>query len=289
MRVRVAIPDEHVTPDVLHSLLEATTLANQRMIAEGQVPLATDAIRAGVRWRPEGFTDGEHFDLGALVAKRGWGDCDDLAPWLAGELRATGDDPGARAVVRRSGPNRWHAVVATSDGQVLDPSRWAGMRSKKDSQISGAIARPMCMSGIAGIAVQKHRRGYAARTDLPWTDSDAHVAVVGYGRTPEDALRESVYGATLCGEAFDSHHAEMAHMLCGDLCGDDEEVGFLPLLASAAAPMASSVLSKLMPGKGGAAPKGDPAGGGMHSMPIPGGAGTVAWHAGGSGPVIVRF
>ena len=80
MRIRLAIPDRLVTPQVLEAALEATTLANQNAIAAGEAPSLTDAIRGGLRWRPEPFMDGEHFDLAATAHRRGWGDCDDLAP-----------------------------------------------------------------------------------------------------------------------------------------------------------------------------------------------------------------
>jgi len=303
MRIRLAIPDRFASKDVLDAVLEATTRANHAMIEAGESPTATEAISGGAKWRPESFTDGEHFDLGSVVAKRGWGDCDDLAPMLAGELRATGQDPGALSIVKRSGPNRWHAIVQTSDGQILDPSRWAGMgrKSAASSQgIVGAITSPMCLAGEAGMAVQRHGRGYAARCDLPWPDSDAHVASVYRGRTAEDALHRAVMGAVLCGDASGCLHGELAEQIVGELVGDLEEVGDLfgslsslvskavPIAANVVAPGSGSLLSSLAQGGGG---EGSPAPGapGMVHHRLPGGSGTLAYSPYGPGPVIVRF
>src|SRR5262245_39874367 len=100
MRVNVAIPEAHVTRPVLDAALEATTRLNEQLLKEGVVPPFRKAVNA-VRWKPEPPGD-EHFDHAAVVLGRGWGDCDDLAPWHAASLRATGEDPGAKAFVKKS-------------------------------------------------------------------------------------------------------------------------------------------------------------------------------------------
>ncbi len=63
------------------------------------------------------------------VLKRGWGDCEDLAAWRAAELRVRCEEP-AQAVVRRSGPRKFHAVVVREDGFIEDPSKVLGMKGK---------------------------------------------------------------------------------------------------------------------------------------------------------------
>ena len=55
---------------------------------------------------------------------RGWGDCDDLGPWRAAELRTQGEL--AQAIPRRS-PVGWHIVVRRGDGTIEDPSARLGM------------------------------------------------------------------------------------------------------------------------------------------------------------------
>jgi len=142
MRIRVAVPDDHVTPDVVEPVLEAVTRLNEHMLVTGQTPTATELVRQGAIWRPENMGD-EHFDHGGTIASRGWGDCDDWGPLRAAELRATGEDPGARVVMKPSGPSTFHAMVERSGGAVEtgadDISVKAGM---KMHNISGAEDSP---------------------------------------------------------------------------------------------------------------------------------------------------
>ena len=237
MRIRLAIPDHLVTAEGLEAALEATTLANEVAIRRGEVPPISDAIRkGGVRWKPEPYLDGEHFDLSHQVAARKWGDCDDLAPWLAGELRASGDDPGARPRVYKSGPDRWHVVVETSDGEILDPSRWAGMgkRSGPNNEgVVGVTARPFARIGEGGLCVIPHKGRYWSRVDMPFPDADAHLASHARGHTPEAALHRAIAGAIACGEGIESDACDRARcagaLLLGDLSSidGDSEVGSL--------------------------------------------------------------
>ena len=209
MRIRLAIPDQHVTAPVLDAALEATTRAAQSQMMAGDGPSFTDMLRSGVRWQPERFADGEHFDLPRVIGERGWGDCDDLAPSLCAELRATGQDPGARARVMRSGPERWHAVVQLSDGTILDPSRMAGMR--KRSTVRGAITRPMASVGQSAIAVAPYRGECWVRTDVPWEGS--HLTSIAHDVDPARALDRSVAGALACGEHTGWQHWSDRHTL----------------------------------------------------------------------------
>lgn len=215
--------------------MEATTLANESSIVRGEVPLLSDAIRRGLRWKPEPFLDGEHFDLAHEVATRNWGDCDDLAPWLAGELRATGQDPEARPRVYQSGPDRWHVVVETGDGQILDPSIWAGMRRGKSGVerpgVAGVTARPMAAPGTGAIVVMPHHGQWYSRCDLPFPNALGHLASHGHGATPDQALMHALEGAIQCGEEIDSPLVDRAED-CGEMLLEGAEVGFLGMITA---------------------------------------------------------
>lgn len=235
MRIRLSIPDHLVTPQALEAALEATALANEQAIVRGEVPSLSDAISGGVRWKPEPFMDGEHFDLSHKVVQRGWGDCDDLAPWLAGELRATGDDPGAIPRVYKTGKDRWHVVVQTSDGQILDPSKWAGMgkRSANPRGVGGAVAKPFAHHEAGALCVMPGRGKWWARCDVPWGNGAAgHLASHARARTPEDALDQAIAGAMVCGEHIGSsildRVRDAGQLLLADaesIIGDESEVG----------------------------------------------------------------
>lgn len=235
MRIRLAIPDRLVTPEALEAALEATSLANEQAIIRGEVPPLTEAIRKGVKWKPEPFLDGEHFDLSHQVAARGWGDCDDLAPWLTGELRATGEDPGARSRVYKSGKDRWHVVTETSDGKILDPSKWAGMGKRSSPSVVGVVgvtARPFARPGEGALCCVPHQGHYWSRVDLPFPDAAGHIASHARAATPEESLHRAIAGAIACGEEIDSDLCDRARLmgalLLGDLEGDEigAEIGF---------------------------------------------------------------
>lgn len=241
MRIKLAIPDHLVTAEALEAALEATTLANEQAIVRGEVEPCTEAISRGIKWKPEPFTDGEHFDLGEVVSRRGWGDCDDLAPWLCGQLRASGEDPDARPRVYKSGPGRWHVVCETGDGEILDPSRWAGMGKRGEvsglAGVSGAIARPLAHPGQSALAVMPHGGKYWARCDVPYPDSFAHLASHASARDPESAIVKAVNGAHACAEGLDLNCEGLAvvgSLLLGVDDIDPEEIGFLPALAALA-------------------------------------------------------
>ena len=246
MRIRLAIPDRFVTPGILDAVLEAQTRAAAAQIRAGEAPDARAMIANGVRWRPEPWAE-EHFDLPAVVAARGWGDCDDLAPALAGSLRASGEDDGARAVVYQSGPHRYHVVVRTSLGEILDPSLDAGM--KRHAGIRGATVRSMANVGGGGLAVARDGALWAARCDVPWPNGPAHVASVARARSRAAAIGQAVVGARYVGEAIESPLAARAEELGDELLSvagdwaDDAQRG--ADLGTAAAPALA-----LIPGAG---------------------------------------
>jgi len=216
VRINVAVPEPHVSAPVLDAALEGVTRLNEDMIRAGAVPTFREALRAGVRWKPEP-PGAEHFDHAGVVIGRRWGDCDDLAPYEAASLRVTGRDPGAVAVVKRSGPKRWHAVVRRSDGSIVDPSRAAGMGRPRG--VVGATQPPMFQRASVGgayvatpqlalrpVMYRGQPEAWQARTDLPWHwqpgKSPSDVAMVSLHRSPysDQALVGACHGAIRLGE-----------------------------------------------------------------------------------------
>jgi len=226
MRINVAVPEAHVDAPVLDAALEATTRLDESLLARKEVPTFEKGLHHGIRWRPEP-AGAEHFDHAATVLQRKWGDCDDLAPWHAASLRHTGEDAGARAVAKRSGPNRWHAVVQRSDGKIDDPSRRAGMGSHvgiiggvlplmyapAHSVVGGAyIVRPQ-------IALRPVRGAMQARADLPWnwrehlddtpSPTDYAMTALHTAPTAASALTGAIDGVCelgICGGFADEEH-----------------------------------------------------------------------------------
>ena len=203
MRIVVAVPEAHVSKPVLDGALEAVTRLNEQMLRNGETPTASSLIKQGAKWKPEPPGD-ERFDHGALIAKRGFGDCDDWAPLRAAELRVSGKDPEAKAIVYRSGGKRWHAVVERGDGSIDDPSLAAGMPGPgRDIGVNGASLPLMrhTPSDVNGAFINTphlamrpvaDRHGqiesWEARADMPWhwhpTGSPADLAMVTLHRTP---------------------------------------------------------------------------------------------------------
>jgi hypothetical protein len=220
MRIAVAVPEPHVSAPVLNAALEGVTRLNEELLKEGAVPTFREAVDH-VRWKPEP-PGGEHFDHAGIVDHRGWGDCDDLAPWHAASLRVTGEDPKARAVARRSGPNRWHCEVLRHDGSKDDPSIEAGMPHPGGVVGTRAATLPVMFqrSSVSGVYMpvphlamrpvqDRHGRpeAWQARTDLPWHwqpgTSASDVAMVSLHRSPisDQALVGACEGAIALGEA----------------------------------------------------------------------------------------
>lgn len=328
MRIRLSIPDNHLTPEALNAALEATTRTNESMLAAGKMPLAREAIKRGAKWKPEPPGD-EHFDLAPTILQRGWGDCDDWAPYEAASLRVTGVDPGARAVVRRSGPKRWHAVVLRSSGQIDDPSRWAGMGKGGRPGVHGMAPelapryvasvsplQPGLVAPRVAINLVPFKGRWAGRVDVPY--GNAALASDVLRPDARTALLHALKGAAVVGEAAGAHDdcvlrcAGIHDLLSGDVDPRDvvmglveehpdivsDTVGFLPAL-TAAIPMAGGVLntvSSLFGGK-----KGAPAAAPAASAPAwPGMAGFGGGRGGGppgatyynpftGAPIIVRF
>lgn len=289
MRIRLGVsPDiDHDTMgEAIDAALESVAVSQVPLIEQGKVPDIRDAIKAGkVKWKPEPPGD-EHFDDAKTVLARGWGDCDDLAPWLAASLRASGELPDAYPYVYQSGPKRWHAVVDDGHGNRLDPSKWAGMGKKSsvngyaDYGVVGAVWAPMFEDQLA-LAAHPHTAGWAARVDVPDQSLPISWSTVAHGIDPRRAMMAAIQGACgFCDVAGDPHEDDIARLIGieallathGDIDAAAESIGedyigFLPMLAPAAAQLAAPMANKLMskiPGMGLAHIPGVPIG-----VPIP--------------------
>lgn len=118
MRILV---DTVASPAILEALLEGLTAANSRLVEVlGLPPLYASGVRYARE--PRGA---ERWQLAPVTLRLGRGDCEDLATWRAGELRASGRDAWARVV--RTGPRQLHVVVELASGDIEDPSRVLGM------------------------------------------------------------------------------------------------------------------------------------------------------------------
>ncbi len=232
MRINVAIPEAHVNADVLNAALEATTRLNESLLDKNEIAPFETQLKRGLKWQPEPPGD-EHFDNGRILQNRGWGDCDDLAPLHAASLRHSGEDPKAEAIVKKSGPKLWHAVVRRGNGTIDDPSKRAGMG--QPHEYSGAAMPRMFpeVSGVGGayiirpqLALRPIRGGDAweARTDIPWhyhTDPDWQpgkhdfaMASLHAAPVASTALTGAVEGAIELAEAAGFAHPDHLDRLC---------------------------------------------------------------------------
>jgi hypothetical protein len=233
MRINVAIPEAHVKKPVLDAALEAVTRLNEDLIATGKSPTSRQLIAKGARWKPEKPGD-EHFDHGGLINARGHGDCDDWAPLHAATLRVTGEDPGAKAIVRKSGPKRWHAIVQRSNGSIDDPSLAAGMPGPTVGVMGAAlpIMTAPIRTSVSGSYIATpslalrplaERDGqvesWQARADLPWhwkpTGTPSDLAMVTLHRSPvsSQAVVGALRGAWHLGLASGTAHPEQLRRL----------------------------------------------------------------------------
>ena len=196
MRIRLSIPDRVIGPETLEPVLEAVTRANEAMIRSGMSPTARDLLVRGVRWAPEAETGYEAFDMAETMLRRGTGDCDDWAPLQAGSDRATGRDPGSKVITRRTGPNRWHAIVQHSDGSIEDPSRTAGMGQRRNGA-AAPITTPIGIGACLGI--RQYGGRWQARADLPWGRSHASLSATASAAAPRDAIEQAARHACIVG------------------------------------------------------------------------------------------
>jgi hypothetical protein len=238
VRINIAVPEEHITPEILDAALEVGTRLNEKLVRDGVIPPFDKALAAGaVKWQPEPPGD-EHFDHGGIVLKRGHGDCDDLGPYAAGSMRATGADPGAQSVVYKSGPKRWHAVVSTSEGELRDPSLEAGMR-KRVGILPAAIAPmfPANQNAVVGddgsvrmrpgVALKEHPRGgWVGRVDIPFDDTDYALTALHHAPVAAQAIVGSILGGIMaadCSGIANPDDLGKLRAICGVIGGENRD------------------------------------------------------------------
>lgn len=104
--------------------LAALTGLNASIMRRRRLP---PLYESGVRYQREALLNGrprEQWLTAPFVLERGFGDCEDLATFRAGELIVQGIE--ARAIARPSNIG-FHIVVRYPDGTIEDPSRKLGM------------------------------------------------------------------------------------------------------------------------------------------------------------------
>jgi hypothetical protein len=116
-RATLVIPTGAAT---FQAALEGLVRVNELLIKQHKLP---DIYCGLIRYERE---DQEVWRTAQEVARSGFGDCEDLACYLAAQLRVTGVDPGAAPPVRPSSSG-YHALVTRSDGTTEDPSAKLGM------------------------------------------------------------------------------------------------------------------------------------------------------------------
>lgn len=123
--------------------LECLTKINQWHFRRGA---ASPIFESSIRYKEEP-PGREDWDDCITVAERGWGDCEDLAAYLAAELRETKGIP-AECVIKykfipasqlrssgfstraKSGLYLVHVMVRLPDGTIIDPSKLLGMKGE---------------------------------------------------------------------------------------------------------------------------------------------------------------
>lgn len=240
MRLCVGIPEPNVSKPVLEAAAEAVTRLDEDLIRQGKAPDFHDALEHGqVKWKPEP-PGNENFDNAETVVKRGWGDCDDLAPWRAASARATGEDPGARAIAVRRSPTLWHMMVRRSDGRLEDPSVEAGMRASRPgaapavmplmqtAQVVGGSKRPMIAVRpiyLVGGVYSSRPIGWQARVDLPLSEMDSALVQLHHAPVASQAIVGACIAACDLAEAsgtfVDPETYAPVDAIAGLLCGAD--------------------------------------------------------------------
>jgi len=248
MRVRLSVPDAHADPHVINAILEGVTRLDESLIRSGQSPTSRELVAAGAIWRPEPPGD-EHFDHGGTIAQRGWGDCDDWAPLHAATLRASGEDPGAKAIVVPSGPDTYHAIVERSDGSLDDPSVAAGMKPIRNGKVEGAegihilacdphdpsvvyagsllpTTSPMSLHCGPTFNVRQVQGAWQARADLPLVGSP--LVGVRHRRHSRRHVRGLPYALSVTAHGPEPAAALEAACRGAVLCGDAAELHTAP-------------------------------------------------------------
>ena len=120
----------------IKALLDAQVLVDSLYLSLHKVP---PLYRSGVRYQNEPkkwIIQGapisiEEFACIPVIIQRGFGDCDDLAPWRCAELRRAGEKAKIRITWKTNpvqGGKLFHIVVRRENGTIEDPSLKLGMR-----------------------------------------------------------------------------------------------------------------------------------------------------------------
>lgn len=170
--------------------LEGLTRLNEHILQGAAMP---PLYSAGVVYRKEPREVWRH---AADVYAEGWGDCEDLAAWRAAELRTTGQDPRAAVVTYKSGPKRYHAVVARGSGAIEDPSRVLGMRAPtaapatvRDLPLEGTIMTDVPIYRMEGLCAAVLGEEGDEPEDM---EDEPAAAVVNDPIPPEEGMQDEV-------------------------------------------------------------------------------------------------
>ena len=169
--------------------------------------------------------------------------------------------------------------------------------------VVGMIAKPFARPGEGALAVVPRGGKWWARCDVPFGETDSHLASHARADHPDTALDRAIAGAITCGLEVDSPLIGRCGGIGELLLGEPEEIGSLfgslkklgKMAASAAIPgggAAMSALSALSHGKGKKKPEGGhehPGGGVSAPLTQERKPALVYFHPNGPGPVIVRF
>lgn len=110
---------------VIKLVLDALVRVDLAYLSTHNVP---ELYRSGVRYQNEPKGTTEEFAAVPVVLSRGWGDCDDLAPWRVAELQKHGEKARLRIVWHKKPSGRlYHIVVRRENGRIEDPSAILGM------------------------------------------------------------------------------------------------------------------------------------------------------------------
>ena len=186
--------------DVNFALRLATATALRELRAHPSIP---KLYKSGVRYqrdpkRGQAFCDAhrgacEPFLSPLEVLRRGKGDCDDLAPWLAAERILEGD-AGARAEAIDSPGVGYHVIVIRGDGRREDPSKVLGMKPTGAS-VAGCACQIGAEEGTGAMSKAEVRAALArnaeARAEVR-RERDALQRGLGHNRQRRQRLRARI-------------------------------------------------------------------------------------------------
>jgi hypothetical protein len=125
-KVKVTLSCKLLTMSEIQVFLSALQRVCEQQLSSAPFP---PLYESGVRYlrEPRGQ---ENWQTCHETLKKQSGDCEDLAAWRAAELRVSGRDPGAVAIIKRVRPGLIHCLVRRGNGSLEDPSKVLGMRGK---------------------------------------------------------------------------------------------------------------------------------------------------------------